>query len=346
MREKNTSRKIVIIYDATPDSQQDTEIKAALDILKDVQSIQGILNKDGFKTEILGLRFPLMEKIQYLIDFKPDLVFNLCEGLGENSSSEIHVASVLELFNIPFTGSGPLALALCHNKALTKAILNTHHIPTPQYLVIKPGDKISKNGLGFPLIVKPIHEDGSFGIEDDSVVSNMQELKNKTIMIHKVFHQPAIIEEYIDGREFNVSILGNNSFDFVQMREIEFSPSSDVKILSFKSKWKQSSLDYQATLSTSVKQLSKSIENKILCLAQECFRIFNMRDYARIDFRFGKSEVPYVIDINPNPCISDGSGMVLAAKQNKINYANLIRKIAHLGLARSSALQSSRRHSF
>lgn len=346
MTERNIPARIVTIYDATPGCQKDSEIKEALDIVKDAKKIQDILEAEGFAIETLGLNFPILEKIQALVRLKPDLIFNLCEGLGDNSYSEVQVASVLELLGLPFTGSGSLSLALCHDKALTKSVLNAHGVPNPKHGVIEPGEKISMNGLEFPLIVKPIHEDGSFGIEEDSIVSNLQNLKAKALNIHTTFQQAAIVEEYIDGREFNVSILGNDPFDFVQIREIQYLSSSRAKILSFEAKWKKSSPSYQGTLSTSSHDLPKSIEKKILCYALECFRILKMRDYARIDFRLGENQVPYVIDVNPNPCISEGSGMVMAAEQNKINHADLIRKITGLAFARARDLQNTGSRSF
>jgi D-alanine-D-alanine ligase len=334
--------KVVVIYDATPGSQRDLEIKQALDILKDVRDIEMILMHKGFQSDVVGFEFPVMKPLQALLNQKPDLVFNLCEGLGDDSTYEIHVASLLEFFDLAFTGSGSLGLSLCHDKAIAKAQLSFHGIPTPKHVLIEPGQKTVRNGLEYPLIVKPVHEDGSFGIEEDSVVMSDQALQAKVLSIHRQFRQGAVVEEFIDGREFNVSILGNGPFDFIQIREVQFSKDCEPRIISFTSKWKKSSLAYQATSTTEVLNLSERIQKRILKYATQCFKIFKMRDYGRIDFRLGQSEVPYVIDLNPNPCISRDSGMVMAAHQNGIIYEDLIGRIANCAFARYESREGER----
>ncbi|MBI1871593.1 MAG: ATP-grasp domain-containing protein [Chlamydiae bacterium] len=330
--------KIGILYDATPGHQTDLEAKGALDVLKDVETISDILRTDGFEIQPMGLDLPVIRKFGNLMDSKVDLVFNLCEGLGEESSFEIHVASLLELLGLPFTGTGPLGLALCHDKARAKELLSFHEISTPKHEVIEWGDAMNKKGLDYPLIVKPIHEDGSFGIEEDSVVSEDAQLKSKVRQIHQNFKQAAIVEEFIDGREFNVSILGNEPFLFTHIREIQFLSSRRPRIISFASKWKKSSLGYRTTIGTQVTDLSEKIKKLMLNAALQCFQIFKMRDYARIDFRMGKSQIPYVIDINPNPCISADSGMSMAAKDQGYSYEELIRRITFLALERNQIL--------
>lgn len=326
--------KIVVIYDATPGAQVDPEVKSALGITRDVHDVERILKNKGFETETIGFNFPVLRCIESLLSAKADVVFNLCEGLGDDSAAEIYVASLLELLKIPFTGSGSISLSLCHDKGIAKRLLNSSGIPTPKHIVVEPGNLIHRNGLEFPLIVKPIHEDGSFGIEDDSVVHSDKALKTKASWIHQAFHQGAMIEEFIDGREFNVSILGNIDYDFVQLREIQFSPSFEPHIVSFNAKWKKSSLAYQSTLPIEHALLNENIKHQMLEYAMKCYELFKIRDYGRIDFRLGGSGVPYCIDINPNPCISRDSGMVKAASQQGMTYEDLIGKITSFALER------------
>ncbi|MBI1884318.1 MAG: ATP-grasp domain-containing protein [Chlamydiae bacterium] len=329
-------KKIIILYDATPGFQLDPEAKKALDVFRDVEKIGCILKKQGFQIQTLGLDFPIIRKIQELVNTDVDLVFNLCEGLGDESAYEIHVASLLELMKVPFTGSGSLSLAFCHNKAIAKALLNMHGMPTPNYILVEAGDPISKQGLEYPLIVKPVHEDGSFGIDEDSVVHHDGPLKKKVSFIHEFFRQPAIVEEFIDGREFNVSILGNDPLEMVKVREICFSSRYEPRIVSFDAKWKKSSRAFRATRPCRVEDLPQGVKEKMIQVAIRCHEIFKMKDYGRIDFRLGKSEIPYVIDLNPNPCISADSGMALAAVEDGILYEELIGKIASLALSREN----------
>ena len=319
--------KAVLIYDGSSDANTDPQLCQALDIIEDVRDIQAILTKSGYATEIIGFQEPLLKYVQTLVKAKPDVVFNQFEGLGTDSSYEMHMASLLDFFGISYTGSGAAALSLCHHKATAKSVLNDCGVPTPKHLLIEQNHPVSRKGLEFPLIVKPVHEDGSIGIDEDSVVYDNRALKRKIALVHERFQQPALIEEYIEGREFNVSILGNDPFDFVQIREIHFSLELEPKILSFSAKWNKDSAAYQGAVSKPASHLPESICRQMTAVAVQCFKIFKMRDYARVDFRMGRSQVPYVIDVNPNPCISRDSGMAMAAEQNGVNYDELIRKI-------------------
>jgi len=333
--------KAVLIYDGTSDTYPDP-LSQALDIIDDIRDIRKILGESGYETEIFGFQEPLLKYVQALVKAKPDIVFNQFEGLGTDSSYEVHMASLLDFFGISYTGSTAAALSLCHHKAMAKAVLNDRGVPTPKHLLIEPGQSVSRKGLEFPLIIKPVHEDGSIGIDEDSVVHDLKSLKRKAAFIHDRFHQPALIEEYIDGREFNVSILGNDPFDFVQIREIHFSQELEPKILSFSAKWNKNSKAYQGAVSKPASHLPEAACRQMTAIAVQCFKIFKMRDYARVDFRMGRSQVPYVIDVNPNPCISRDSGMAFAAEQNGVSYDELIRKIAAFAGSRNKCSERAR----
>lgn len=327
--------KVAVIYDATSASQADSDLQEALDIREEAEEITDRLKSSGFEACLVGIDIPIFNSFQKLVKVKPDLVFNLCEGLGDDSTFEIYMASFLEAMKIPFTGTGPLGLGLCRDKFVTKGLLNLHRIPTPKCILIEVNQKIVRNGLEYPLIVKPVHEDGSFGIDEHSVVWEDRSLRAKVSAIHDKFNQAAMVEEYIDGREFNVSILGNDPFIFVQIREIRFASSCEPKIVSYQAKWEKESEVYQGTVSVKAEHLRSAIRKEIMESAIRCFKIFNLRDYARVDFRLGESRIPYVIDINPNPCLSKDSGMSMAAQENGLEYGKLIGKIASLGLSRS-----------
>ena len=341
--------KIAIIYgvDAATGSHPDPEIRQAVDILIEIKNIQRILNQQGYETALVRFDFDVLDRVHELVEYNPDLIFNFCEVMGDESNFEVQMASVLELLRLPFTGSGSCTLALCLNKLLAKMWMNLYGIPTPRHVVIEPGSPIIKADLKLPLIVKPVHEDGSLGIDEDSVVHDDQALKSKIFDIHQRFRQGAIVEEFIDGREFYVSILGNDPFEFVQIREFQFLSPKTPHIMSFDAKWKLSSTAYESTPSTEVSNLENFVRDEIVRLAVECFKVFKLRDYGTIDFRLGKDKVPYVIDINPNPCInSELSAMPQATLQNGLSYEQFISKFTGVALSRYRSCEGARSRSF
>jgi D-alanine-D-alanine ligase len=173
--------------------------------------------------------------IHFLEKERPTIVFNLCESLLGQAIHEMHVAGIYELMGAPYTGTGTVALGVCLNKVRTKEILSYHHIPTAPYLLVEKGDVLSAKtfSLRFPMIVKPLHEDASSGIENSSVVYDFASLMERTAKVIKAFEQPALVEEYIAGRELNVAVMGNNPPVALPISEIDFSglPDSYPKIV-------------------------------------------------------------------------------------------------------------------
>ena len=257
-----------------------------------------------------------------------DLIFNLCEGIDANPHGEAWVAGLLDIIGIPYTGSDSLTLGLCLNKAQTKHLFKANNIPTPHYQIFSDSSQRLAPELKFPLFVKPSCEDASVGIKADSVVYNRPQLSEKVEFILKNYHQEALVEEYIDGRELNAAIIGNgDSLDILPISEIVFKFCADLpNIVSYEAKWIKDSEMFQKTVGICPSNLPPDIEREIKGLAVDAYHLTGCRDYARIDFRL-KDGRPYVLEVNPNPSIKIDSGFARSASAAGMSYDELICRI-------------------
>ena len=265
-----------------------------------------------------------------------DFIFNLCEGLEGNAEGEAAIAAYLEAQQIPFTGSNHLTLALSLDKVKTKEILIANGIRTPKYQLFRSSVEKLNNALQFPLIVKPIHEDASIGINVDSVVNNEVDLKKKVQYVLDNYDQPALVEEYIDGREVNASILGNGeNLEVLPLSEIIFDlPEGVPRIVDYASKWVEESEMYQKTNGTCPADLPPAMEALIRKTAIQSYQATGCRDYARVDFRITDDKV-YVLEVNPNPGINIDSGFFRSISHFGLTYPQMIEKILDLAVIRT-----------
>jgi len=272
-----------------------------------------------------------------------DIAFNVCERFRGNSLFEPHIASMLELLDIPYTGSGHLTLATSINKVRVKEILMHYGILTPNYQVFNSKNKKLDPELKFPLIIKPMCMDNSIGITNDSVASNEDELRAKVGDILKTYDQPALVEEFVEGREITVSIIGNGkTTTALPLSEVVFKdwPENMKKVYNYEAKWCKDTINWKGIRVECPADLPKYQESRIKKIAVQVYKIMNCRDYGRIDIRLNNDGVPYVLEINPNPGISpnedDGQPDFLpfAAKQAGITYRELIIRILNEALMR------------
>ncbi|MDP1629079.1 MAG: ATP-grasp domain-containing protein, partial [bacterium] len=243
---------------------------------------------------------------------------------------EIRAACLFELLELPYTGSSPYTLAVALNKARAKEIFSFYKIPTPKFLVVKRPSEIKETGdLSFPLIVKPIAEDGSIGIDERSLAGNFGELQSALIRLHENFHSGALVEEFIDGREFHVSIWGNKKPEVLPISEVDFSGLSKdhPRILTYDSKWREHCEVYRGTPIICPAEINPVLEERIKDLVFQVYRVFECRDYARIDFRVDGKGRLHVLEVNPNPDISDDSGFRKSARAAGFGFKEIIGKI-------------------
>jgi D-alanine-D-alanine ligase len=306
-------------------------------VVEEMEDIKEALTSLGFKCIILNVDSDVNRLIRFLQEEKPDLIFNLVECIENESALEMNVAALYELFKIPYTGAGPLALGTALNKPRVKEILTANGIRTPQHQVFKMMDKITlKEGMEFPLIVKPAREDASVGISEKSVVYSLAELRRQVRYIWGEFEQPALVEQFIDGRELNVAIVGNRKPLALPISEIDFSglDAGMHKIVSYAAKWLNGTVEYEGTKGVCPAQLPAAIETELKQTALKCYELIGCRDYARVDFRLSPDGIPYVLEVNPNPDISDDAGFARSARAYGFTFPQIIGKIVESALER------------
>jgi D-alanine-D-alanine ligase len=308
-------------------------------VLEEVDSVCSSLKELGYDVNVFNVTDNIGELVTFLEKEKPDLIFNLCESLGNVAIHEMHVAGIFELLGVPYTGSCPLVLGLALNKIYVKELLSHHGINTPKFIVYRSTEEIAEDDfpLHFPVIVKPSMEDASIGIQQDSVVESFAALKKRVRSIFQQHDQPALVEEYIDGRELNVSIVGHGKPIVLPISEIDFStlPPEFPRILTYDGKWLKGTAAYDGTKGVCPAELTPSMELKLKELAVRVFRLLGCRDYARVDFRLSRSNVPFVLEVNPNPDISDDAGFARSARESGHTYTQIVQRIVESALERS-----------
>lgn len=261
-----------------------------------------------------------------------DLIFNLTESFAGDDTMDKNIAAYLELLHIPYTGGGPQALYLAQDKSLAKKIFDFHDIKTPDFATSYKGVLDHAHDIQFPLIVKPTSEDGSIGIDNDSVVHSVKELMERIHYIQEEFDSPALIEEYIEGREIYAAILGNDNADCLPLIELDLSklPKGTPRIAGQDVKFDRETEAYKMTKSAPVEDLDEDTTKKLCDTALAAYRALKLRDYGRIDMRLTKKGEVYVIEANPNPWLSSSAEFAMAAKKAGKSYTQMIEEIVEL----------------
>jgi len=266
-----------------------------------------------------------------------DLVFNLTESYAGDDTMDKNIASWLELLHLPYTGSSPQALYLAQDKSVAKKIFDFHKIKTPDFAVSYKGRTDHSHDIEFPLIVKPVSEDGSIGIDAGALVDSVKELMERIHYIHEEFDSPALIEEYIEGREIYASILGNENPEVLPLIELDLSklPRGTPRIAGQDVKFDHDTEAYKVTKSAAAEDLDDEITKELQDTGLAAYRALGLRDYARIDMRLNKKGQVYVIEANPNPWLASAAEFTMAAKKAGYSYIDMIEKMVDLAQARS-----------
>lgn len=338
-------KHIAVIYNSVPDRLSlSHDVKSEMGVLENVNAISSALNEQ-YRVSPLAFTGDIILLMEQLMDIKPDAVFNLFEGTYRISKSEVFIPIALDLLGIPYTGSPAKTLETCVQKAKTKELLLRRSVPTPRFAVFKQSEPI-ETAIPFPLIVKPEHEDASIGISNESVVHSEMELQRRVEFVWQTHLQPALVEEFIEGREFNVAILGDSSYEnqighplaprVLPISEIRFEtmPKGFARIVTYKAKWEEESIEYQETKPICPAEIDLKLETELKQIALRAFNALGCRDYARVDFRVSASGKPFVVDVNPNPDISKDAGLARSAAAGGLAYPELIRYIAKFALSR------------
>ncbi len=305
---------------------------------KTVAEIERSLVAAGYSTSVAALvdaedhLLSLENFLRELRDAEGAMIFNLCEAAFDSSAYEMHITALLELYGLSFTGSGPFTLGLALDKGKSKDVLTGRGITTPAYSVF---DSVpaAEGALSFPIIVKPLSEDASVGIDSGSVVHSIGGLAERVEFIIANYGQPAIAEEYIKGREINIAIIGNGSTKrALPLSEISFEgfPEDLPKICCYEAKWVTESRLYQKTVPVCPAEVSEPLKAALVEVALKAYDVMGCRDYARVDTRVGEDGRVYVIEVNPNPDLSSDAGLARAARAAGMDYAGLIAEIVRV----------------
>lgn len=307
------------------------EIKTEYDVLR-------TLRAQGHDVRELGVRYELLPIREAVEEWKPHVVFNLLEDFFGLRAFDHHVVSYLELLRVPYTGCNPRGLVLARDKALSKKVLAYHRIALPRFDVIQRGRRVRRSRLlNFPLIVKSLTEEGSVGIAQASVVNNDAELAARVEFIHRSIESDAIIEEYIDGREIYVGIVGNNRLAVFPPWELFFENAAPKSRLIATSRVKHN-LEHQERrgIFQGPAELPDELHHRMISTARRIYRLLSLDGYARLDFRLRADGTPFFIEANPNPEIAASEEFASSAAEAGFEYSQLLARIVSLGVRRGT----------
>lgn len=329
----------IVLYNAASVSKAEgsrEEIYPSTILREEVGAIEESLRGGGFNPYVIAVDHFSKELVQTIAKISPKFVFNLCEEINGKCELEMCVAGLLDLMGIPYTGSGPLALGLALNKFRVKQILRAAGIPSARGCLLFRGRTSLPGRVKFPIIVKPAQLDASLGINSQSVCRDAEQFENQVAYIHKVYCQDALVEEYLDGREFNVSVIGDRTPEVLAVSEIDFRgmPDGEPRIVSYRAKWDEESAVYNCTVPICPAEIPRRLRDRISDIALQSYQCIDCRDYARIDMRTDARGNVYVLEVNPNPDISPQAGFARAARAAGYTYAEIILRISQAAMER------------
>jgi len=330
--------KVVILYNLFERLRkgEEKDILAEGAIIEEIEAVESAVRSLGHECVVIAVRDEIFEVIHWLKEYQPDVVFNLCESVYGHSCWEMNIPALLDLFRMPYTGSSPLTLGLCQDKGKVKDILQSQDIPTPRYRIFERPVDVAKRNV-FPTIVKPLHEDGSLGISRESVVYDNDTLIKQIRYVIDQYQQPALVEEFVEGRELNVGLMETNGdVGVLPISEIDYSefPTGVPKICGYEAKWVTESPEYQKSKPICPAPLKSGVKKKVEQVALRVFKLFGCRDYARVDLRVDQDEKIYVLEVNPNPDISPQSGMARALRVQGTTYTEFVGNLLERALRR------------
>lgn len=329
--------KVVVLIDVEVYDEEDPQLEGKHDasLLELEFHVAQTLRELGHAVHVLPVREDIREIMHALTDQEPDLVFNLTEHYAGDRGKDMCIAALLEMMGLPYTGSGPKGLMLCRDKALCKRVLRHHHVRVPDFATCPRGKSKPARRLKFPLIVKPLLADGSEGITLSSRVKNDAELMERIRIVHEQLEGPAICEEYVEGREIYVAVLGNARLQVLPPREVRYGrideggpvfTTSKVKLdEAYRKKW---AIEFVNA------DLPESTVKRIAGVAKRIYRLLDVRDYGRIDIRLREDGEIYFLEANPNPDISMGDEVAEAASHMGMTYSALIDRIVRIARRR------------
>ncbi len=330
--------RVAVVYNEPVSSRYDhrNEQAAVVSVLEAVAAVHQALLELGYDAIRVSLSLPLAAAREKLNALATDLVFNLFEGFPGRPETEAEIPNILAKIGMPFTGCPGVALRLALDKAETNRVLREAGIATPDCQLLTPAT-IESFRLNYPCIIKPAAEDASHSLSEKSVVYDLDSLKEQVAEISHAYGGQVLVEEFIGGREFNVTVMGNTDCTVLPISEINYSlPEGSPQILTFAAKWQPDSPYFQGTNVTCPARIGSEYQKRIESTALKTFRRLGLRGYGRVDLRQDNQGRFKVIDVNPNPDISPGAGAARQAAAAGMSYNQFIKKITQLALERQA----------
>jgi D-alanine-D-alanine ligase len=331
----NASSHVGIVFEAyEPKPTAAGERLSEESVAEMAHEVEAAVKALGHKTSLIPLQRSLFNFLNRVKEENPEVLVNLCEGYFGRPQWESNVAGIFELLRIAFTGNSARTLAICQDKHKAKAILRSCGLPTPPAQLMLSADQPLE--LKFPVIVKPNSEDASLGIHPESVVHEEESFRRQVQRVLANYRQPALVEPYIDGREFNVSVMENTAIVPLPVSEIDFSqmPKGIPKICGYEAKWFEDHPLYQKTPPVCPAPVEDELRQKLHAAAVDAFVTMGCRDYARIDFRMDAKGRIFILEVNPNPDISLNAGYARALKAAGIDYTDFWKTMLRNALGR------------
>ena len=329
--------KVLALFDAATATTIDQDFSAELktEDWKTEANVLAALGKLGHTTEHLAIFDDLDLVRQKPQSFEPDVIFNLADQFKNNRAFDQNIVSFLEMHGLPFTGCGSTGLTLCKHKGISKKILGYHRIRVPDFVTIARGKRVARpRRLKFPILVKPLKEEASYGISQASFVETDEQFKERVQFIHEKYDHDVIAEEYIAGRELYVSVLGNQRLEAFPIRELVFKevPPDEPKIATYKAKWDEEYRKRWGLQNQFAEGLDPAIAWNIQQTCKRIYRLLTIDGYARLDLRLTPANEVYFIEANPNPILAEDEDFAQSALKANLPYPELIDRIVRLGL--------------
>ncbi len=329
--------KVLVLFDGTSPTTVDQDFSKEMKT-KDWQTeanVMAALGALGHTAEHLAIFDDVDLLRQKLETFAPDVLFNLVEQFKNNPGFDQNIVSFFEMQGLPFTGCGSTGLTLCKHKGISKKILHYHGIHVPNFVVIPRGQRIGRpKQLKFPILVKPVKEEASYGISQASFVEADEQFRERVAFVHEKYASDAIAEEYIEGRELYVGLMGNVRLTVFPIRELVFRevPPNEPKIATYKAKWDE---EYRKRWGLQ-NQFAEGLDPALVAhIERTCKRIYSLLTidgYARIDLRLTAANEVYFIEANPNPILAEDEDFALSAGKAGLSYRQLINRIVRHGM--------------
>ena len=338
-----SSCRVLVLHNQPVLTEDHPDADSEHEILFTANRVQQILIEAGYDASSLGMSRDPAVLLDGLRDLRPDVVFNLFEGLADFGDTEAHVAGLLEWLEIPYTGCPYQTLCLARSKHITKHLLAGSGLPTAKFFVVEEAP-VEDCPLGWPVIVKPATQDASVGVDQGSVVTNQERLNERISYLLDNYGPPVLIEEFIRGREFNVGLIETPELCVLPVSEILFIDKDPAfwPIVTYDAKWKPGTRDYEATPPKYPARVAPRLCNKVETLAKRAFRLLGCRDYARVDFRVRGSK-PYILEVNPNPDFSPTAGLAGGLESAGIAHAQFTVDLVQRALARGGKASATMR---